>query len=369
MRITIRQSAIGMILASLVHLASAQTGGGGTAVPVYDSNTEDTVKAAANTISKAIENQNKLIGELMQAATAELADKERMSRTISEKRKNADTYSAASGAKAMTACGIRARAISARAGNVNVREISTELNNLSRIHNERERFAEPGELSAEGSAFRVIDQMRAYRKLRETNAVQEGSFVDPANRSLGVSRDNSGNSEYVYEAMRYNNLINPFPDSVQPGFDAPGQPIAGVRSNAKALVKSERLYEASSVMNRLIANRVALYDTNWSRSLFTIGERGTVLNRAALGSSAAQGYMANLEAINKFRALDDGWTEMIGATNNEVGLAREQALMSAGMLVNDQEVITLLREILKMVTLQYALHVEHYGKDDELAVH
>lgn len=330
----------------------------------------DGVTASGKAIVQAINNQSDQLTSVLQA----INDYDSLDRQLifahEQKRANAERYSKSEGSKAKLSCGTFKRASTLVNGISVIDKIEKFSNELTEAHFESEKGNAPNELTLATTASKLINTISVIRDLDEESGdpkskIDDGEFISSLNRSLSTERLSNGHSRYLLEVRKNGLLIDPFPARLPENYDYANQPTSEAIRNAQAVIKQEKLKVSSEIINYMTASQAAVVSKDWLDYFFSVDPSiGKPMKERYFGSSEFMGRNASMEALNNMRLYDPDWIgRLASSSDNTVSMMKDQNLMSAQSLVNEQDTITLIRAQTKLLALIYAELVQANTQD------
>jgi hypothetical protein len=357
-----------------------------TGVPVHDTLTNQTIVSmntnllrqtntiadSGNQVTAAINNLAKQNANLIGEQSKAIQESQQLVYGLEQKRRNADLYDPRLGAKVNGGCSNYYRAKTLISGQISKKQIYKRSVDLALENNERERYSSPNENVMAANSNRIINQLSLMRKMRakenKSQTNKDGVLVETWGESLSNTPDPETKiSPYAAAVIQNTILSNPFPDRIPANYDEPNQPAAKSIQNARAMVKIERFMVADKIRMHLLSNQNPVFDKNWGRYMYSVGENGDEIKKANFGTAEKQGWAAALAASNRARAFDPDWVRYTSNSANEAALLRDNNLMMANVLLSLQELVDQESMQTKLTADMYTLLVEQYGKDDPLA--
>lgn len=328
----------------------------------------ESIKASGTQITSAINNSMKSNSELANTINEQQIETASKVFAMEQSRRNSEMYQGDFGARTKPACGEFSKSKTMMAGQVSKKNVYKLTQDITRRYLEQNRYASQSEPVNISAANKLMTQFKVIADAESARSEgDKGALVDTTFSGLSTKVDANNNSEYNLAVARNNFLLSPFPDKLSSHYDDTKQSSAVIFDNAVAKVKVERLKEAASVTNRILSNRAMVYDDNWAKQWYSAGQDGIQMKALSFGKDGAQGWYSTLETTNRYRIMNPDWITYTTATATERALSADQNLMFAQLLATNQEMMSLLADLVKMEAFHYALDVEEYGKHDKLS--
>lgn len=357
-----------------------------TSVPVTDTTLNATVNTQVTRVDNTIQSGFNMINTTAntgQEQEKRLADESVKANAAtvqqafveSERRLNAERFSAHMGAKIKPACANTMLAKVFKEGADLESRVQLSTNRRYKDHIERNKYLSVGESVQSANVNTFLNKISSLRTKRdlEDQALRTASksssepiaplLFDKEN-SLSLSPDESGLSPYMAHVDRIKYLIDPFPTKLQPNFDDPNQPPSTREESAKALWRVEMLNDVGRIINSISKTKGETYSAEFIRYLFPDGEVGQKMMESVLHGidDNTVSKSAAIQIMNRYRMMSKDWQVYNGSNSGSLhSKAGDLNLMAAQMLMNQDVQNNLLTNLVELQVLMVGMMLAEHN--------
>ena len=280
----------------------------------------------------------------------------------SERRRNAERFSPHMGGKVMPGCTSTLLAKTYTNGAKLRGQVRTASNRSIKDHTERNRHLSPSESVITSNSTTYLQRMKKLSSHQKNSEKKVPAPLVDNQASVSLVSGEDGISDYSATIDRYKFHLYPFPAKVNQDFDDPNQDPSQRAAGSKALLKMDMIRRIGEIGNNVYEKRAEVLSTDFITYMFPPG--ATEERNKMLGDRTLISHYGAMQAINRFRAMSPTWQKLTASNTTSMdSMMSDSNLMAAQSLMNDDAMISLLQDIVLLLSMQAAIDVQKFNPD------